>query len=187
MKRLAFSVLIASMSSSLAWAQDPGSTPTPLSATGQKARLGGGLVLGLPIGHWSDVTKFSVGGLADFDYALLPELSLTGRAGFIYHVSNVDGASFFTIPVWSGVKYYLGQGHVRPFAAGELGFNYNHASVEVFGQSVSSSSLNLGTNLGGGVEMGPISIRGFLAFLDLGSASDSFEIMASASYYFTAF
>jgi hypothetical protein len=89
-----------------------------------------------------------------------------------------------TIPFWFGVKYLFGAGDTRPFIAGELGFNFNRAHIDGFG---SDSDLDLGINLGGGVELGAFSLRAMLGFLDAGHSGDSTELMVSGTYYFLAF
>jgi hypothetical protein len=168
-----------------AMAQDPTMGMEPA----KKMRLGAGVVLGLPIGDWGDFVNFSIGVLADFDWVVTPALSVTGRAGYIHHLTDIDDASFSTIPLWGGVKYYFApaEASTRFFAAGEAGLTFNHASFDFGGGTVSDTETDLGVNLGGGIELGAISIRANLTFFDIGNAGDSFEIMASAAYYFLSF
>lgn len=177
-------VLVLSLPS-LASAQ----TAAPGPGGERKGRIGASAVVGLPIGDWGNAVNFSLGVLGDLDYTLTPVLTLTGRAGFIYHLADGDGLTFYTIPIWVGGKYYLApvESSARFFAAGELGLNFTHIEVEVGGFKGSDTETDLGLNLGGGVDLGAISVRAWFAFLDLGHAGDSMEIMASASYFFAAF
>jgi hypothetical protein len=183
---LLFAVL--SCFTGVAQAQDPGEHG---GAPGghHRGRFGAGVLIGLPVGDLGDLVDLSIGGLVDFDWALQPMLHLTGRAGFIYHLIDIEGFSLSTIPIWPGVKYYFmpAEASTRFFVSGELGVNFNIASVEFGGESDSETDLDLGLNLGGGVELGAISLRAFIAILDLGEAGDTMVLMASASYYFTAF
>jgi hypothetical protein len=178
---LVFAALACFAGSALA--QDPPGGPA------KKARLGAGIYLGLPVGDMGDLVDLSLGVLADFDFILTPAISVTGRAGYVHHLEDIDNFSFYTIPFWAGIKYYFMPEGVsaRFFAAPELAFNFNGVSAEFNGFEGSDSELDIGLNLGGGVELGPISIRVFLAIFDLGEAGDSLQLAASAAYYFVAF
>src|SRR5688572_15740630 len=181
---LLFAVL-SGLTAGAAQAQDPGAATE--TSTARRGRLGAGVALGLPLGDFGDLAVFSVGGLLDFDWVLSPALSATGRAGYIYHVldSDLEDFSLSTVPIWVGVKYYLGsaEASTRLFGMGELGLNYTMAEVSGF----SDSEVNLGLNVGVGIELGAVSIRGFLALFDIGDAGESLSLMASASYYFLSF
>lgn len=150
-----------------------------------RGRFGAGVLLGVPIGDWGDLVDFSLGILLNLDYSLQPQLALTGRAGYIQHLVDGEGVHLSTVPFWFGLKYLFGgEGTTRPFIAGELGFNFNRAKIDGFG---SDSDLDLGLNLGGGVEIGAFSLQAMLGFLDVGHSGDSTELMVSGSYYFLAF
>jgi hypothetical protein len=169
-----------------ALAQDPYPTTTPAA---RPARLGAGVILGLPFGDWSEAVSLSIGGLVDFDYVLTPAISLTGRTGYIHHIDDTEGFSFATIPIWAGGKYYFNplEARTRFFAMAELALNLSLATVEFAGMSESDTELDLGLNLGGGVELGALSVRVHLSMLDLGHAGDSLELFGSVAYYFLSF
>jgi hypothetical protein len=178
-KKSMFVIALISCMAGAAQAQDPGATG------GSRGRLGAGVLLGLPVGDFGDFVDLNIGALADFDYVLTPMLSLTGRAGFIFHLEDIEGFSFSTIPIWAGAKYYFApvEAGTRFFAAGELAFNYNMVDSDIG----DDSELNVGLNLGGGVELGALSIRAFLAMYDLGDADETLALTASLAYYFLAF
>jgi hypothetical protein len=188
MKKLLIVALIAISTSTAgtAWAQDPGAAgPT------KRMRLGVDALIGLPLGDFGDLAEFAVGALVAFDFALMPQLTITGRTGYIYYIINEDlgdGFSFGTIPLWGGVKYYFAPpSDMRWFAAAELGLSINRASVEIGGIEGSDSETDIGTTIGGGFEIGGFSLRAQLAIIDIGEAGDSLMIAVTAGYYFLSF
>jgi hypothetical protein len=156
-------------------------------ATAKKFRIGAGALVGLPLGDFGDAASLSIGGLAMLEYGLQPAIALTARLGYIQHLSDIDGVSLATIPVWLGGKYALGQATNKLFVAAELGFNMMRTSVDIGGTSASDSETKFGLNVGAGYDMGPISLEAFLTMYDLGHAGESMAVNATAGYYFTAF
>jgi hypothetical protein len=173
-------VVACSLLAPTARAQDPGH-----AQGGRPGRFGGGLILGVPLGDFGDLVDFSVGLMLDLDYAITPDLSITGRLGYIYHDIDGSGVSLSTVPLWAGVKYFFAPpGSARPFVAAELGLDYNRIDIEGLGHD---SEVDAAMTLGGGFELDALSIRAFFAFINLDEAGDSMELMASVSYYFLEF
>jgi hypothetical protein len=183
--------------SQTAWAQP---APAPAATTeatmpAQRMHLGADADVAVPLGNFSDGAGIGLGALLRYEQAMLPNLNLTGRLGFIYHLPKtqvVPGFSadtkFWTIPVLAGVKFALNQSF---YAAGELGLFFNHASVDVSGGgfgsgSSSSTETDVGVTLGGGYRTGDLDIRAGLHILDLGHAGDSMAIALNVGYNFWA-
>jgi hypothetical protein len=156
-------------------------------AMAKKFRVGAGALVGLPLGDFGDAASLSIGVLAMVEYAVAPAIGVTGRLGYIHHLSDIDGVSLSTIPIWVGGKYSLGQAANKLFVMAELGFNMNRASVDIGGTTASNSETDLGFNLGAGYDMGPISLAAVLTMYDLGNAGESMAVNATAGYYFAAF
>ena len=178
--------------SGAAWAQTTPPPPPAASAEttmpARKMQLAADGALAVPLGNLSDGAGIGLGALLRYEYVVLPQLNITGRAGFIYHLpKTVNGAdsNFWTIPVLAGVKYALNE---QFYVAGELGLFLNHVSASVmtpFGNiSASSSETDLGLTAGAGYRRGDLDIRLALDILNLGHAGDNMTIGANVGYSF---
>jgi hypothetical protein len=146
----------------------------------------------LPAGDWGNAAGFGFGALARFEMPLMPKLVLTGRAGYIQHLSKSAGdmggggdSSASEIPLLAGVRYMFSQKPTSAFyGAAELGFFNLRASVDVGGMSQSSSDTKFGMTLGAGYRTGKLDLRGGLVLPDAGNLVG---VMATVGYDITAF
>jgi hypothetical protein len=155
---------------------------TPASA--DDMTVGAELVPIVPIGNFSDVSAFGIGALGAFDYWLMPQLRLTGRTGFLYHVTKGDGVSFSAIPVWAGARYHF-EDRAGAWVGGELGPNILLTSIDLGALgSHSDTEVKLGIGVGGGYMIDKLDL-GLRAFsYDIGHFGDSFAIAALVGYHF---
>lgn len=144
----------------------------------------GDVIVGLPLGDFGDVSSLGIGALIGVNFRLQEKLVVTGRAGYMQFLTDIDGLSLSGIPLWGGVKYYPSASGSGVFASGEAGITMMRSSFELGGASASDSESNLSLNLGGGFDMGKITLRGGLGILDIGEAGDSMMLNASAGYTF---
>lgn len=147
--------------------------------------LGVDAVVSIPLGNYGDFADASLGALARIEFPLKPNLSITGRLGFIFDVGEPGGFDSSYIPIYGGIKSTLsGGGTSRLFLFGELGATIVRASIEIDGQEASDSETKLGLTGGIGYQSGKIQARGGLWFPSLGDADDGFGLMFNLGYDF---
>ena len=142
-------------------------------------------VVVLPLGDYADVATVAFGALGRLEFPVGHKLSITARAGLLYHVldSDVDGRRWF-IPVSGGARSGFGAGADGPYVAAELGITFAYASVDTGFGTASDTDSKLGATLGGGLRRGPLDLRAALFVPDLGEDPG---IMGSVGYDFLAF
>lgn len=170
-------------------------------ALGSPARAEGGAIgvdgaVVVPVGDWSDVSGLGIGALAAGHYDLSPELAVTGRVGYIHHLSkSVGGSDFSTyeIPILGGIKYRFGAPDDGLYLGAEAGFVSLGARSEVENpftgekETVSDSDLEIGLTAGVGYEAGDFDFRGQLFFPSLDHVDDLIGIMGTVGYRFSRF
>src|SRR5262245_24100968 len=166
--------------------ESPPAPPTPPAAPAPPAeptkKTAGGIdVVGqLTLGDLEKKGLFGFGGLLRFEYALSPKLTLTGRAGYIWHPKKNDISTFWVVPVLAGAKFTV----FGPlFVAGELGFV--HARVKETTGGIfygPDDSEHFGMTLGAGYRWRQLDARVSLHLLDLGAPSDWTALAFSLGY-----
>ncbi len=127
--------------------------------------IGAGLVVSLPMGSFGDAANTGFGGTAAFELNFAPQITGVGQIGYISYGTGSSNASFSSVPLLFGIKYYVVPG--TPFyGIGQLGFNFFSTSVETpsisvagfsfGGGSYSASSTEFTFALGAGYEV-PVS------------------------------
>jgi hypothetical protein len=142
-------------------------------------------VVVLPLGDYADLATLAFGALGRVEFPVGHKLSVTGRAGVLYHLldSDVDGSLWF-VPVYGGVRYGFGAGPDGFYVAGELGITFGFASVDTGVGTASDSDSELGMTLGGGMRRGALDIRAALFLPDVGEDPG---VMGSVGYDFASF
>jgi len=161
----------------------PETTPPPAASTSAKGIIGADAAIAIPFGNLSDVAGIGLGALFRVEYNLIPNLNLTGRAGFIYHLpKDVLGTdvTFYEVPILAGVKYAFADAF---YGAAELGLVWGKISTD----AGSASETNLAFTIGAGYRLNALDLRAGLNIIDLGNAGDSTELMLNAGYNFSAF
>ena len=150
-----------------------------------KMTLGPALEGALPLGDFSDIASFGVGGTARFEYGLQPKLALTGNIGYIWfsgESTELYDYSISAIPLIAGVKYSFAP---QFFVSGELGFWFTTVSGDYTGEpipgipgytydaSIDDSDTNFMLAPGVGYQNGPIEavVRFWLIDSDLSNLS----------------
>jgi hypothetical protein len=179
-KKTLFAFLAVSAIPPTAFAQGP--APTVVTApAGPQMLLGGDAELALPVGDFSKGAGIGIGALLRYEYFVNPKINVTGRTGYIYHLSKDNPlgikVNFHTIPILGGIKYAVTD---QIYGAAEAGLFLNGVS----GGGFSSSSTDFGITLGGGFRTGDLDIRAGLHILDLGNASKSMALVVNAGYNF---
>lgn len=147
--------------------------------------IGADAVLSFPVGDYGDAVDASLGVLARLEFPLKPNLSITGRVGYIADIGEASGFDLSYIPLYGGIKSTIsGGGTSRLFLFGEVGATIVRASVEFMGQEASDSETKFGLTGGLGYQSGKIQARAGLWFPSLGDADDGFGIMANVGYDF---
>ncbi len=138
-------------------------SPAGAESTGQ-VKFGVSGLAGIPIGDFGDVLTFAIGVLGSVNFALNPQLELTGRAGIIYFVpdSDIDGFTFYDIPIWFGARYAIDPSGQGFYLHGELALNLYKSKFDIGGGSVSNSETELGVNLLAGFKQNKLMIEGGL-------------------------
>ncbi len=170
-------------------------------AQGKMAGSVGAEIL-IPMGSFSDAAKLGIGGTAQFEYMLNPNIALTGKAGYITWGAKTGdatlggsdvSASWSGIPILVGGKYYFQpEGKTRFYGQFELGLFLFSFSTKVtipnFGTqeySGSSSEFTIAPAVGVEIPAGPkgaidVSAR-FWGILSSGGSSN---IGVRAAYKF---
>jgi hypothetical protein len=168
-------------------AAQPPPPPPPVAAP-KRTTVGADLALVLPLGDYADGSDFAAGGLLRVEYAATPEVSISLRAGYIWHKTTSDSIGIGMVPVLLGGVYKIGNG---PFAYGEVGINLIRVSTELMGFSVTDGETYLSVGAGGGYAVGKVSAR--LGLWLPGRPKDSdgtttlFGILGSVGFDFNAF
>ena len=122
---------------------------------GPPAWIAGGDLRGnLPMGDFSDVASFGVGGTVYAGYMFSPMFALTFRTGYIFTggkeiqgtlggVSGTLKTNYGVAPLLGGAKVLFGEGDMRGYIGAEAGMYILNASYEVknaLGGAVTSGS-----------------------------------------------
>jgi hypothetical protein len=162
--------------------------PEPVAAevTQGQVKFGVSGLAGLPLGDFGEVLTFAVGVLGTVDYGVNPQLELTGRLGLIYFVpdSDIDGLTFYDIPVWGGGRYFIDPSGQGVYLHGELGLNMYKSEIEQGGQSFSNSETEIGVNLLAGLKAGKLLVEGGLYVGSIDESSDSMMLGATGGTTF---
>lgn len=76
------------------------------SNDGSKLKFSIGVEAAAPIGDFGDISSFGIGGTAQADYWVAPELALTLQSGYIkFMEKDNNGLKLGVIPVMAGIKY----------------------------------------------------------------------------------
>ena len=155
--------------SSLASAEETydGGAQTMSEGTKNGRQMGVDVGLALPVGDASTFTSFGLGGLFRYQMGIAEKLDFTGRAGLLYYFGKNGAGGSGVIPLLPGLRYFFSP---EFFALVEAGLYIGTRS---------GSGTNFGVSGGAGYELeNGMTISGQLAFLDLGNAGSSTNIMA---------
>ncbi len=171
-----FSLLVAQSAA----AQDP--------APEARSRIGVDAVVAIPVDDWADLSDLSLGGLVRFEHLVIPNVAITGRAGYLHDLVNHDNVSVGHVPLLAGARYYFVEGDSSPFVGGELGFAiwWASATVDTAYGSVSDSDteVELALTLSGGYRAGAFNFGGGLY---VPSVDDAFGFFLHAGFDFAQF
>ena len=129
-----------------------------VSAFGQtpangRISLGFGVEGALPLGDFSNASNFGIGGMGLIAYPVDPNLTLTGKVGYMSFSSKASGGpSLHMIPVLVGARYFLMPSiestSMRSYIAADAGI-YN-SSVDLGGGfgTVSSTKFGIAPTVG---------------------------------------
>jgi len=149
----------------------------------------------LPVGNFADVSGIGFGAFGGVRHLVAKNVHITGRAGFIYHLSkDFGGYSIGTseLPLLAGVRYTFVPANDGGFYGGaELGMSvlFTRASSSTPGlnlgpQSGGDTSVKASTALNLGYQVGKLDARATMYFVDLGHLGDSMALMATVGYSF---
>ncbi|HWO22879.1 MAG TPA: outer membrane beta-barrel protein [Kofleriaceae bacterium] len=191
------------------YAPPPSSPPPPPPAAGPAAgpaapeysartpqsRIGADLAFVLPVGDYADGADAAFGPFGRLELALNPQLSVTGRLGFLYHFTEAAedlDISYTMFPIYGGLRYNVEPSGDGLFLTGEAGLNIIRVSVSFFGQDSSDTSTKLSLNMGAGYQAGLFNVKGTLFFTaDVGGGSGGdgtnlVGLMAAVGFDFVA-
>lgn len=99
--------------------------------------VGAGVDIMLPVGSFGDNWSTGFGGTAEFDYALTPKASVTGKIGYLIwsgkNLPSGASATYSGVPLLAGIKYYFRFTPEAPIHA------YGHLELGLMFGSVSGS------------------------------------------------
>ena len=142
-----------------------------------QGKMGIGITAGASIGMGDFGTAYGTGfgGDGTFMYMVGRNLDVTGSAG--YHTWSKNSASFHTIPVLIGLRYYVGNGKVMPYLAAKAGMYFSSSTVDVPSYTIG------GITVGGGSVSASTSDFGFLGGVGvLFPAGRNLDIDVNAGY-----
>ena len=141
----------------------------------------------LPLGDWGDVTGIGIGGMAKGAYALNDEMSLSLRAGYIYHLSkdlDVAGAtveySSSELPILVGFRYTTSFG-----LYGDLSVGLVNLGATVGDHS--DSEMKFGLLAGAGYTIMGLNISVNFFAPSIGDVGDVMALLAVVGYDFVTF
>jgi len=134
--------------------------------------VGAGVVVSIPVGTFGDGAKLGFGGTGAFELQFIPQLIGVAQIGYIKYSTKSDYASYSSVPVLLGAKYFFVPG-VGFYGIGQLGLNFFSVSTDIpsvsaggfsfGGGSASASSAEFTFALGAGYEV-PVSPKFSLDF-----------------------
>jgi len=155
----------------------------------------GGLVL--PLGDWADVSGLGFGALGRFEFALDPQLSATGRVGYITHLEKNDRFKTSELPILAGLRLGLSGEPDGLYVAGEAGlvnFTFRRpVASAVFGNQVggddkaSDSELKFGATAGAGYRSGNLDGRAGIFIVSVSDFQETLGVMVTIGYNFAKF
>jgi len=159
-----------------------------MSSKSQTVLIGVDGDFALPMSSYSDINGPGLGALLTIEYPVIEQLSLTGRAGFQYHLnkSPVAGADFHvhSIPVLFGAKYYVMETDRQGlFAAAEMGMFDLMASTP----AGDDSAVKFGIGAGVGYQWKEWNFRLNLHSHDVGNFGDLLVVSGGVGYQFAGF
>ena len=164
-----------------------------VASTAHQVLIGVDVETALPLSSaYSDASGPGAGALLTIEYPLMEQLSLTGRAGFQYHldkspIAGVD-SHIHAIPVLLGAKYYIMQQDRQGlFAAAEVGTFGLMASVSSGGVSASDTQLKFGMGAGVGYAWNQWNFRVNIHSQDVGNVGDMVMVSGGVGYQFAGF
>lgn len=164
-----------------------------VASTAHQILIGVDVESALPLSSaYSDASGPGAGALLTIEYPLMEQLSLTGRAGFQYHldkspVAGVD-SHIHAIPVLLGAKYYIMQQDRQGlFAAAEVGTFGLMASVSSPVGSASDTQLKFGMGAGVGYQWNQWNFRANIHAQDVGNFGDLVMVSGGVGYQFAGF
>lgn len=169
------------------------SRSTSMASNQHQVVIGAEIESALPLSSaYSDLNGVGVGALLTIEYPVMEQLSVTGRAGFQYHldkspIAGVD-SHVHAIPVLLGAKYYVMQNDRQGlFAAAEVGTFGLMASASAGGASASDTQLKFGVGVGAGYQWKEWSFRLNAHSQDIGNFGDFFMLTGGVGYQFAGF
>ena len=164
-----------------------------VASTAHQVLIGVDVESALPLSSaYSDANGPGAGALLTIEYPLMEQLSITGRAGFQYHLdkSPIAGIDMHVhaIPVLLGAKYYIMQQDRQGlFAAAEIGTFGLMASVSNGTTSASDTQLKFGMGVGAGYQWNQWNFRLNLHAQDVGNFGDFVMVSGGVGYQFAGF
>jgi hypothetical protein len=115
--------------------------------------IGVGAMGGVPVGDFSNASNFGIGGGGWVGYSVDPNLTITGKVGYMNFSSKVSGGpSLSMVPVLVGGRYFLTpsleSSSMRSYVAGDVGI-YNASA-----SGTSSSKFGIAPTLGAQFQAG---------------------------------
>ena len=181
--------VVAVLASAPASGQAPPPPAATATATSPRKQFGADADVAVPVGGFSDGVGVGLGALLRYETVRWSRVSLTGRAGFIYHLpksKEVQGSSidmtFRTIPILFGIKVRLND---NIYLAAEIGLCLNHAGASAGGApELSDDTTDWGATVGAGYRRGALDGRLGLRIVDLANAGKTTAVGASVGYSF---
>ena len=153
-----------------------------------RSSFGLDVAVAIPVDDWADVSDVSLGGLVRFEHRVIPQLAITGRAGYMHDIVDQDGFALGHVPLLAGARYYILEGDSTPWVGAELGLAiwWAHVTVDTgFGSaSDSDTEVELALALSGGYRAGAFN---FGAGLYVPSADEAFGFHLTAGFDFAQF
>jgi hypothetical protein len=161
------------------------------TALAQGVKLGVDGIVTVPVGNFSNVYGIGLGGLLRLEVSPAPGFFITGRSGYIQHLSKSFTAPGVTydsklgeLPILAGAKFYTDSGL---YGSLEAGGTYLNPSVSVTtGTTLFSpgSEFKLSAAAGLGFAAGPVELGARLHSVDLGHISDTLQIGFTLGFNF---
>jgi hypothetical protein len=153
------------------------------AALAQGVRLGVDGIFTIPVGNFSDAYGVGLGGLLRLEVSPVPGFAITGRSGYIQHLTkSISGVNFSAdrklgeLPILAGAKFYTESGL---FASLEAGGTYLNPSVTINSGTAAASpgsEFKPSAAAGAGLSVGPVELGARLHSVDLAHVADTLQI-----------
>lgn len=120
--------------------------------------LDAGLEVGMPMGDFADAASMGFGGSIKMIYPINEQMDATGRIGYTMWTEEVDGLTWWTVPIMAGGRYKMTP---EFYGMAEVGMTMIGYKIDIAGFTADDSETDLSFSVGAGYLMNQLDFSVF--------------------------